>query len=192
MKGGRACLLLALLLLLAAMGCGSRDVGGGMAANPTVAPTAAGGTNPAPQLQAAPSPTVAAAPIATATTAATATARPPTTTLAATISRPTATATPTSAAEITPSLIQLADPLDEPEFYCVDVPGFWDSLRTDRPLQAHTCKPGADDELFIAHQPGTGQFLMPAYNLCMEAEGNRVYTRVCADHPAQFFSHRDD
>lgn len=100
--------------------------------------------------------------------------------------------TPTSEAETTPSLIQLADPLDEPEFYCVDVPGFRDSLRTDRPLQAHTCKPGADDELFITHQPGTGQFLMPAYDLCMEAEGNRVYTRVCADHPAQFFSYRDD
>lgn len=91
-----------------------------------------------------------------------------------------------------PSLIQLVDPLDEPEFYCVDVPGFRDSLRTDRPLQAHTCKPGAADELFVANQPGTGQFLMPAYDLCMEAEGNLVYTRPCADHPAQFFSHRGD
>lgn len=91
-----------------------------------------------------------------------------------------------------PSLIQLADPLDEPEFYCVDVPGFRDSLRTDRPLQAHTCKPGSADELFTANLPGTGQFLMPAYDLCMEAEGNLVYTRPCADSPAQFFSHRGD
>lgn len=54
------------------------------------------------------------------------------------------------------SLIQLVDPLDEPEFYCVDVPGFQDNLRTDRPLQAHTCKPGAADELFVANQPGDG------------------------------------
>lgn len=91
-----------------------------------------------------------------------------------------------------PSLIQLVDQLDEPEFYCVDVPGFRDSLRTDRPLQAHTCKPGAADELFVANQPGAGQFLMPAYDLCMEAEGNLVYTRPCADSPAQLFSHRDD
>ena len=82
--------------------------------------------------------------------------------------------------------------MDEPEFYCVDVPGFRDSLRTDRPLQAHTCKPNAADELFIADQPESGQFLMPAYDLCMTAEGNQVYTRPCAALPAQQFVHQDD
>lgn len=111
---------------------------------------------------------------------------------AATATNPPATPTPTLATETTPSLIQLADPLDEPEFYCVDVPGFRDSLRTDRPLQAHTCKPGADDELFTAHQPSTGQFLMPAYNLCITAESNLVYTRPCTANPAQHFVHNPD
>ena len=69
----------------------------------------------------------------------------------------------------------------------MDVPGFRDSLRTDRPLQAHTCKPNAADELFIADQPETGQFLMPAYDLCMTAEEGQVYTRPCANTPAQQF-----
>lgn len=99
---------------------------------------------------------------------------------------------PTLESATAPSLLQLADPLDEPEFYCVDVPGFRDSLRTDRPLQAHTCKPGADDELFHADRPESGQFLMPAYDLCMTAEGDRVYTRPCAATPAQRFVHRAD
>ena len=99
---------------------------------------------------------------------------------------------PTLESATAPSLLQLADPLDEPEFYCVDVPGFRDSLRTDRPLQAHTCKPGAADELFHADRPESGQFLMPAYALCMTAEGDRVYTRPCAANPAQRFVHRAD
>ena len=74
----------------------------------------------------------------------------------------------------------------------MDVPGFRDSLRTDRPLQAHTCKPGAADELFQADRPESGQFLMPAYDLCLTAEEDRVYTRPCAASPAQRFVHRDD
>ena len=90
------------------------------------------------------------------------------------------------------TLLQLIDPLDEPEFYCVDVPGFRDSLRTDRPLQAHTCKPGAADELFRLNQPADGQLRMPAYDLCMEAAGDLVYTRTCADSPAQQFRHGAD
>ena len=178
------CRLVVLLLLLAAMmmGCGPGDGGEGVAASP-----AAGGVNPAQQSPVTPSPA------ATDAIAATATARPSTAVPAAN-GRLMATATPmpTVAAEITLSLIQLVAPLDEPEFYCVDVPGFRDSLRTDRPLQAHTCKPGAADELFIAHQPWGGQFLMPAYGLCMEAEGGLVYTRPCNDSRAQRFTHRDD
>ena len=94
-----------------------------------------------------------------------------------------------SAAVVESSLIQLADPLDEPEFYCVDVPGFRDSLRTDRPLQAHTCKPGADDELFSFNRPAAGQLYMEAYDLCVEAEGDLAYTRNCTAAAAQRFTH---
>ena len=39
------------------------------------------------------------------------------------------------------TLIQLVDALDEPEFYCVDVPGFGTSLNLRSALTAHTCKP---------------------------------------------------
>lgn len=88
-------------------------------------------------------------------------------------------------------LIQLADPLDEPQFYCVDVPGFGASLNLDAPLSAHTCKPGADDELFRFNTPSEGQFYMAAYDLCMQAEaeqaGASVILNECSDEPLQQF-----
>lgn len=206
----------ALPLLLAVAACGSGDYAARPAANPTVAPTAAGGVsntaNPSPT---APSPTIAppptaataaaaanpiptAAPIPAATqpappipTLAPETAAIPTIAPTPANTRP-ATPSPTLESETAPTLLQLADPLDEPEFYCVDVPGFRDRLRTDRPLQAHTCKPNAADELFIADRPETGQFLMPAYDLCMTAEEGQVYTRPCVNTPAQQFVPWDD
>lgn len=66
-------------------------------------------------------------------------------------------------------LIQLIDPLDEPQFYCVDVPGFRNRVNLDAPLMAHTCKPGAADELFTPGRPEPGQFYMRAYDRCAEA-----------------------
>jgi hypothetical protein len=85
------------------------------------------------------------------------------------------------------TLIQLIDPLDELEFYCVDVRGFGSSLQTDRPLQAHTCKPGGEDELFVVNHPGDGQLFMPAYELCLEADGDVVFVRACSDASVQRF-----
>ena len=85
------------------------------------------------------------------------------------------------------TLIQLIDPLDEPEHYCVDVRGFGSGSRLDRPLQAHTCKPGGEDELFVFNQPAEGQLFMPAYDLCLEAEGEVVFVRACSDTPTQRF-----
>ena len=55
------------------------------------------------------------------------------------------------------TLVQLVDELDEPEYYCVDVPGFGASLNLGSPLTAHTCKPGADDEMFAVDRPRAGQ-----------------------------------
>ncbi|MDE2843303.1 MAG: hypothetical protein OXN21_07975, partial [Chloroflexota bacterium] len=85
------------------------------------------------------------------------------------------------------TLIQLIDLLDEPESYCVDVRGFGSSLDTERSLQAHTCKPGADDELFLFDRPGEGQISMPAYDLCMDSDGEAVYVRSCTDAQTQRF-----
>ena len=90
------------------------------------------------------------------------------------------------------TLVQLADPLDEPEFYCVDVPGFGASLNLDAALMAHTCKPGADDEIFVVGQPGPGNLSMPAYNRCMEAEGAepqaQLHLQECSDSAMQQFA----
>ena len=93
-------------------------------------------------------------------------------------------------------LIQLVDPLDEPEFYCVDVPGFGRSLNLQGALTAHTCKPGADDEMFQWDSPVKGQISMPAYNLCMEANGDEAGTTLglaeCSDAPLQFFRYEEN
>jgi hypothetical protein len=102
-----------------------------------------------------------------------------------------ATAMP-AVAEPAESLIRLVDPLDEPEFYCVDVVGFRDSLKLDRPLQAHTCKPGAEDELFSFNELFPGQIYMRAYDLCVEAGDKLLYLEPCAQSPLQRFSHATD
>ena len=90
------------------------------------------------------------------------------------------------------SLIMLRDPLDEPEFYCVDVAGFGNNLNLNSPLQAHTCKPGADDELFIFNHPTPGQFYMDAYAVCLEAAEGLLYVRACSESPNQRFVLSDD
>ncbi len=89
-------------------------------------------------------------------------------------------------------LVQLVDPLDEPERYCLDVPGFRQRVRLDAPLMAHTCKPGADDELFTPHYPGPGQLYMKAYARCVAAEaaaiGASLYIRPCEGTVRQRFA----
>ncbi len=83
------------------------------------------------------------------------------------------------------TLVQLVDELHQPEYYRVDVPGFGASLNLRSPLTAHTCKPGADDEMFAVDRPDRGNLYMPAYDLCMEAEGTdapaRLHLRACSD-----------
>ena len=86
----------------------------------------------------------------------------------------------------------LEDPLDEPEFYCVDVAGFGASLNVNGPLQAHTCKPGADDEMFAFNRPSLGQLYLVEHDLCLEAEGGIVYVRSCSESPLQRFTYGDD
>ena len=110
---------------------------------------------------------------------------------------PTATVAPTpsgsgiDSANAAGTLVQLSDPLDEPEYYCVDVPGFGANLNLQAALMAHTCKPGADDEMFALNQPRPGNLYMPAYHLCIEADGTqppaRLYLKACSDSEAQRF-----
>ena len=86
----------------------------------------------------------------------------------------------------------LEDPLDEPEFYCVDVAGFGANLNVNSPLQAHTCKPGADDEIFSFNRPLQGQLYLVEHDRCLEADGGNVYVRSCSDSPLQRFEYGDD
>ena len=147
----------------------------------------------------APTPEPSPTPVFEATAAPT--AAPPTPTTAAPAPTPTAPA-PTPAAPATAgidvdpakaeaTLIQLVDALDEPEYYCVDVPGFGRSLQLEAALMAHTCKPGADDEMFAINRPGPGNLYMPAYDLCMEADATaspvQLYLRECSGSPMQRF-----
>ena len=89
-------------------------------------------------------------------------------------------------------LIELVDHLDEPERYCVDVPGFGRRLNLNAPLMAHTCKPGAADEMFAINKPSSGQLYMPAYDRCASAEsdqpGAQVFLKPCDASPSQRFS----
>ena len=93
-------------------------------------------------------------------------------------------------------LIALVDPLDEPEQYCVDVPGFGRRLNLNAPLMAHTCKPGAADELFTVDHPNRGQLYMKAYDRCVTAESDRpgaeVFLKQCGSTNLQRFSFRSD
>ena len=84
-------------------------------------------------------------------------------------------------------LIQLKAPLDEPEFYCLDVPGFRDNVQLEAPLMAHTCKPGAADEVFTVNRPSDGQISIEAYDLCVQAEGKQLFLRSCSDDSRQRF-----
>ena len=99
---------------------------------------------------------------------------------------------PTAAA----TLVQLVDELDEPEYYCVDVPGFGASLNLGSPLTAHTCKPGADDEMFAVDRPRPGNLYMPAYDLCLEADGTnapaQLHLRACSGSAMQRFAFDSD
>ena len=97
-----------------------------------------------------------------------------------------------------PVFIQLTDPLDEPEYYCLDVPGAGAGVRLQSALQAHTCKPVATaaDELFTIDHPNQGQIYMEAYDLCVEAEeaqkGSALLLKPCSDSDHQLFALEND
>ena len=105
---------------------------------------------------------------------------------------PTQTAVP-PAEKVDSLFIQLTDPLGEPQFYYVDVPGPGTAVRLNSPLQAHTCKPleTAEDELFTFDYRGEGQIYMEAYDLCAEATGQTagptVVLQPCSDSSNQRF-----
>lgn len=169
-----AAYVMALFLIITTVACGTSDPA------PTPAPT------PQPTQTAVPTPV------------------PPTPTIPAptpTAAVPTPATPPTTGIDVDPAtaeatLVQLIDALDESEYYCVDVPGFGRSLQLEAALMAHTCKPGADDEMFAVNRPGPGNLSMPAYDLCMEADAAgspvQLYLRECTDSTLQRFDFDPD
>lgn len=105
------------------------------------------------------------------------------------------TNTPAPVVILDQTLRRLTDPLDEPEFYCVDVAESGNNVRLLDPLQAHTCKPlsQTEDELFRFNHPGQGQIFMPEYDLCVEAAeagaDHSLLLRTCSDAPLQRFTY---
>ena len=95
-----------------------------------------------------------------------------------------------SRASSAPGLLRLEDFLDDPLGYCVDVAGFGANLRLDAPLQAHTCKPGSDDQLFS--QRGDDGIRLERHDRCLSASaataGSAVEVVTCdADAADQNF-----
>lgn len=67
--------------------------------------------------------------------------------------------------------VQLVVRLDRPEDgYCIDIQGVGRSVRLDRPLTAHNCKPGAAPDGVIDHR-SDGSLYFPAYDVCVTAMG---------------------
>ncbi len=156
-----------------------------------LATIACGTSGPAPTPEATPTRAVEAAATPILVPPASTTAVPTPITPAPTPGAPSAAGIYVDPAKAEATLVQLVDALDEPEYYCVDVPGFGRSLNLEAALMAHTCKPGADDEMFAINRPGPGNLYMPAYDLCMEADRTgspvQLYLRECSGSTLQQF-----
>ena len=156
-----------------------------------LAAVACGTSGPAPTPEATPTRAVEAAATPILVPPASTTAVPTPITPAPTPGAPSAAGIDVDPAKAEATLVQLVDALDEPEYYCVDVPGFGRSLNLEAALMAHTCKPGADDEMFAINRPGPGNLYMPAYDLCMEADRTgspvQLYLRECSGSTLQQF-----
>jgi len=94
-------------------------------------------------------------------------------------------------------MLRLVAPLDEPEFYCVDIPGFGKNVQLEAPLMAHTLKRfGSADEMWIMNYPAAGQIYSSATERCIEVEsaasGAKLRLKKPSDSPLQRFELTDD
>jgi hypothetical protein len=94
--------------------------------------------------------------------------------------------------------IRLIDPLDEPEFYCLDLSGWGERLKLDDPLQAHTCKTRRADDQMFAIEDGkilvgnTGRCLQLGVSSGKPLAGVAILARDCSDSPLQSFTLEDN
>lgn len=95
--------------------------------------------------------------------------------------------------------VALAAALDEARGYCLDVLGSQARATPERGLQAHTCYGYqgkiAVDQGFDANRLRTGEWRLPAFNVCMSAEaqrGARLMLQACNGGIAQRFTLKSD
>ena len=98
----------------------------------------------------------------------------------------------------TEKFVRLVDPLDEPEYYCLDLSGWGDHLKLEDPLQAHTCKVrGGADQIFTVEENritvgDTGRCLQVAVSSGKALAGSAIIARECNDSPMQALKLEED
>lgn len=69
--------------------------------------------------------------------------------------------------------IYLLNQLDDPRGFCIDVRGHKYKAQINKELQAHTCYSYqgeiSPDQGFSSHKLTKNQFILPSFNVCMEA-----------------------
>jgi hypothetical protein len=90
--------------------------------------------------------------------------------------------------------VRLIAPLDEPEFYCLDLAGWGDHVQLDDPLQTHTCKiRGGGDQMFFFED---NRLKVAGFDRCVQIAGSSgvtlmgssVLARACSDNALQELS----
>ncbi len=99
--------------------------------------------------------------------------------------------------ESSPVMIRLVDPLVEPEFYCIDIPGFRQNVQLQALLVAHTLKRfGSADEMWTMDYPPKGHIYAAEYGLCIQAasatSGAALVLKEPSDSPLQRFRFNED
>ena len=91
--------------------------------------------------------------------------------------------------------LQLQDKLDEKRGFCIDIRGHKERAKVKKGLQAHSCYSYqgtiAVDQAFDRDLLKQGLFFMPAFDVCMEAEGYfknaKLMLNECSDEAFQKF-----
>jgi hypothetical protein len=98
---------------------------------------------------------------------------------------------------VTGNLVEIysLDQMDEPRGFCIDIRGYKSRAKTNSGLQVHTCYSYkgsiAVDQGFNLFNLDKGQFFLPAFDVCMEADSNTASAslrlRKCQDEELQKF-----
>lgn len=94
--------------------------------------------------------------------------------------------------------VRLVRFLDEPDGYCLDVPGPAGSEFLELPLVAHTCHPDPyADQVFRFNRDGSQhiRWTTELHDLCFTPDqvevGSHLHLRACGEHPAQAFEYNE-